>query len=367
MANANLNKAASLKFDEFYTQISDVEKELRYYSHHFKGKTVFCNCDDPYESNFFKYFALNFNKLGLKKLIATCYIGSTIANTQLSLFDHEGEENKTTKSPHKIDITEMADENAGDLNGLDLVEYILRNRKNALTRLDGDGDFRSLECTEILKEADIIVTNPPFSLFREYIKQLIDYEKSFIIIGNLNALKYKETFSYIMDGKIWLGATYFNGGAAFFKTFAFDETKASIYEIRNGEYYVRVNGVRWYTNLDHSQRHEEIRLWKTYKGNEKDYPHYDNYDAIEVDKVKDIPLDYSGIMGVPISFMDKWNPDQFEIVGVTDRQNTSGLRTRFYTIEDTESFNDLNRCSVIKIGKNYKTLYTRLLIKHKGS
>ncbi|MDR2490705.1 MAG: adenine-specific methyltransferase EcoRI family protein, partial [Spirochaetaceae bacterium] len=186
MGNEALNAAGKAKNDEFYTQIADIETECRHYKGHFKGKTIFCNCDDPYESDFFKYFALNFNHLGLKKLIASCYIGSPIANTQLSLFDDESAENKTTKHPHKIEITEMADEKAGDMRGLPLVEYILRNKKNVLTRLEGDGDFRSSECIELLKEADIVVTNPPFSLFREYVAQLMEYEKNFLIIGSMN-------------------------------------------------------------------------------------------------------------------------------------------------------------------------------------
>jgi hypothetical protein len=184
MGNVTLNNAGKAKNDEFYTQISDIEKECRHYKEHFKGKTIFCNCDDPYESEFFKYFASNFNNLGLKKLLASCYIGSPIANTQLSLFDDESEENKTTKSPHKIEIIEVSDENADGVVDLADVELLLRNRKNYLTRLHGDGDFRSPECIEMLKEADIIVTNPPFSLFREYVAQLIEYGKQFLIIGN---------------------------------------------------------------------------------------------------------------------------------------------------------------------------------------
>ena len=365
MANTALNKANKQKFDEFYTQLSDIEKEIKYYTHHFKGKTIFCNCDDPYESNFFKYFALNFAFLGLKKLIATCYAGSSIANRELSLFDDESEENKTTKTPHKIEITEIPDMNLDGAVDLTDVRLLLGSDKNHLTRLKGDGDFRSSECIEILKEADIVITNPPFSLFREYIKQLIDYNKNFLIIGNLNAVKYNEVFPYILEGKVWLGATYFNGGAAYFKTFYFDEKKANKYEVKSGEYYVRVNGVRWYTNLDHQKRHEEILLYKTYKGNEKDYPKYDNYNAINVEKVKDIPINYNGIIGVPISFFDKYNSEQFEIIGMTDRQNTSGVRTKVYTIKDSENFNDLNRVSVIKDGNKYKTMYARILIKHK--
>ena len=203
MSNETLRNAGRAKNDEFYTQISDIEKECSHYKGHFKGKTIFCNCDDPYESEFFKYFALNFNHLGLKKLLASCYIGSPIVNTQLSLFDYESAENKTTKSPHRIVITEVADENADGAVDLADVELLLRNRKNALTRLQGDGDFRSAECIEMLKEADIVVTNPPFSLFREYVAQLMEYEKEFLIIGNQNALTYKETFTLIKENMAW--------------------------------------------------------------------------------------------------------------------------------------------------------------------
>ncbi|MDR2601357.1 MAG: adenine-specific methyltransferase EcoRI family protein, partial [Spirochaetaceae bacterium] len=205
MSNETLRNAGKAKNDEFYTQISDIANECSHYKGHFKGKIIFCNCDDPYESEFFKYFAMSFNHLGLKKLIASCYIGSPIANTQLSLFDYESEENKTTKHPHKIEITEVTDENADGAVDLADVELLLRNKKNTLTRLQGDGDFRSAECIEMLKEADIVVTNPPFSLFREYIAQLMEYDKKFLIIGNQNALTYKETFNLIKENKIWLG------------------------------------------------------------------------------------------------------------------------------------------------------------------
>jgi hypothetical protein len=215
MGNETLNAASKAKNDEFYTQISDIAKECSHYKEHFKGKTIFCNCDDPYESDFFKYFALNFNHLGLKKLIASCYIGSPIANTQLSLFDYESAEHKTTKSPHKIEIIEVAEEDAEGARGLDLVKNLLRNRKNALTRLQGDGDFRSSECVEMLKESDVVVTNPPFSLFREYVSQLIEYGKNFLILGNQNALTYKETFNLIKENKIWLGID--NGGTKWFQ------------------------------------------------------------------------------------------------------------------------------------------------------
>jgi hypothetical protein len=318
MGNETLIKAGKAKNDEFYTQISDIEKECRHYKEHFKGKTIFCNCDDPYESDFFKYFAMGFNLLGLKKLLASCYIGSPIANTQLSLFDYESAENKTTKSPHRIEITDVVDENARDARGLPLVEYLLRNRKNALTRLQGDGDFRSPECIEMLKEADIVVTNPPFSLFREYVAQLIAYDKKFLIIGNKNAITYKEIFKLIKENKMWIGRMpmgtdmLFNVPEKYSKNFLENKIEGSAYKIVDGVIKGRSQAC-WFTNIDHKKRHEELILWKKYTPEE--YPHYDNYDAIEVSKTIEIPLDWDGVMGVPISFLDKYNPEQFEIVG----------------------------------------------------
>jgi hypothetical protein len=313
MANTSLNKASKLKFDEFYTQISDIERELKHYPHHFKNKTVFCNCDDPYESNFFKYFALKFTSLGLKRLIATCYAGSPIANKQLSLFDHESEEHKTTRMPHKIIINEAEDENTDRSFSLqDIVASLVKNEKNTLTRLNGDGDFRSQECIEILKETDIVVTNPPFSLINEYIAQLVEYEKKFIIIGSKNAITYKEIFKLIKDNKIWLGYGFANGNA-YFSVVTPRDFADGVYDPKTG--LVKFRNVGWFTNLDFKARHDDLMLYRTYKGNEKDYPKYDNYDAINVDKVKDIPIDYDGVMGVPITFLDDYNPDQFEIIG----------------------------------------------------
>jgi hypothetical protein len=315
MGNETLIKAGKAKNDEFYTQLLDIEKECQHYKGHFKGKAIFCNCDDPYESDFFKYFVIYFNHLGLKKLIATCYIGSPIANTQLSLFDYENEENKTTKSPHKIEITEMADENASDMKGLPLVEYILRNRKNSLTRLQGDGDFRSPECIEILKEADVVVTNPPFSLFREYVSQLVEYNKKFLIIGNVNAISYKEIFQLIRGNKIWLGTD--NGGTKWFQVPPHYDIKTETrIKIENGIKYFSMGSIMWFTNLDHKKRHEELILFRKYDPSE--YPKYDNYDAINVSKYIDIPVDYDGAMGVPVTFLDKYNPDQFEILSCND-------------------------------------------------
>ena len=312
--NTSLNSAKSAKNDEFYTQMADIERELRHYKAQFRGKVIFCNCDDPYESNFFKYFALNFNFWGLKKLIATCYAGSPIANTQLSLFDHEPVEDKTTRAPHKIEIVEVEDYNGDTAVDLADVEYLLRNHKNVLTRLKGDGDFRSQECIEFLKQADIVVTNPPFSLFKEYVVQLMEYEKKFLIIGNMNAITYKDVFRFIKEDKLWLGYGFANGNAYFKVSPENADFAAGVYDPETST--VKFRNVHWFTNLDTSKRYEEMKLYKTY--NAKDYPKYDNYDAIEVSKLAEIPVDYEGCMGVPITFIDKYNPKQFEIVGSAD-------------------------------------------------
>lgn len=293
--NSSLNKAGLAKEDEFYTQLHDIENELRHYKEQFKGKIIFCNCDDPYESNFFKYFAMNFNFLGLKKLIATCYIGSQIANTQLTLFDYESVENKTTRSPHKIEITEVTDENQDGAVDLADVKYLLKNKKNALSRLKSNGDFRLPECMELLKEVDIVVTNPPFSMFREYVAQLIENRKYFIIIGSQNAITYREIFQLLRANKMWLG--YKSGNMEFIVP-NYYQPRATRYREENGVKYRSMGNVCWYTNIDMPKRHEDVTLYKKYVPNE--YMKYDNYDAINVDKVSDIPYDYFGVMGTPI-------------------------------------------------------------------
>lgn len=312
--NASLNKAGLSKKDEFYTQLPDIEAEMRYYRDHFRDKVILCNCDDPYESNFFKYFAINFNFLGLKKLIATSYSESPVAAKQLSLFDVKDLDVKSSdaRHPYKIEISEVDDENADGAVDLADVEYLLKNRKNALTLLKGDGDFRSPECIALLKEADIVVTNPPFSLFREYVAQLMEYEKKFIIIGSKNAITYKDIFKYIQEGRIWLGNGFPNGNAYFRIPEEYSrEWVDGVYNPETG--LVKFRNVGWFTNLDFEKRHESITLYKHYTPAE--YPHYVNYDAIEVSKVAEIPYDYDGEMGVPITFLDKYNPDQFEIIG----------------------------------------------------
>ena len=307
MARQDLINAKRAKKDEFYTQLVDIEKELRYYKSHFKGKTVFCNCDDPYESNFFKYFATNFNALGLKKLIATCYNGSPIQGNELMLkFDDVNEEPK--KIAYKVEITEVTDVNGDGRIDLADVRYLLQNDKNVLAMLKENGDFRSRECIELLKEADIVVTNPPFSLFREYVAQLMKYEKKFLIIGNQNAITYKEIFPLIKENLLWLGLTMNSSN----RWFQVPNSYEKYHKIENGKKYAFVAGVVWWTNMEHYRRHQDLILYKTY--NEIDYPQYDNYDAINVNDVNSIPFDYNGVIGVPISFLHKYNPEQFEII-----------------------------------------------------
>ncbi len=315
--NKALGDAKKQKKDEFYTQLSDINNELRHYTQHFEGKVVFCNCDDPYESNFFKYFAANFNALKLKRLVATCYAGSSVAGRQLDLFGDTTEPEPSRKRiPHKIVINEVTDVNGDGRIDLADVEWLIKNDKNVLSRLEGDGDFRSAECVELLKESDVVVTNPPFSLFREYVAQLIQYGKKFLIIGNLNAIHYKEIFPLFRDDKMWLGASIHSGDRKFTvpETYPLDAAACGIDE--NGQRFIRVKGVRWFTNLDYRQRHEEFVFVRRY--NPIDYPKYKNYDAIEVAKTADVPEDWDGLMGVPDTFLDKYNPEQFEIVGIAE-------------------------------------------------
>jgi hypothetical protein len=333
MANINLTKAKIAKNDEFYTQLSDIEKEVQAYlelnPNVFEGKTVLCPCDDPYESNFFKYFALCFNEFKIKKLIATCYIGSPIASTQLTLFDDEPEDDKTTRVPHKIVITEVDDYNNDFAVDLQDIQWLLANKKNTLTRLDGDGDFRSDEVKELRDEADIIVTNPPFSLFREFLVWITEAKKQFLIIGNINAITYKEVFPLIKDNEMWLGVTGFNKGM-YFKV-PDDFVYADSYKFEkehNGEKVNRVAGCCWFSNIDHGRRHEPLRLmsiadnlrYNKEKKKKNAYDKYDNYDAIEVPSFSSIPSDYDGVMGVPITFFDKYCPEQFEIIGASESE-----------------------------------------------
>ena len=294
MNTDTLWNARRQKQDEYYTQLPDIERELKHYKTHFRGKVVYCNCDDPYESNFVNFFAANFNAWGLKKLIATCYSGSR----QLSFDNLEAIASRDWQdvTAYKLEITSIS----GSV-GMSDVELLLEQNGNTITPLTGNGDFRSPECIALLDEADIVVTNPPFSLFRQYMAQLVEHEKQFLIMGNHNAITYTETFPLIQDGRLWLGVN--NVGTKWFR----------VPKIEDGIKYIGMNLVNWFTNLDHGKRQKELLfLWKNYTPDE--YPMYDNYEAINVDKVADIPDDYNGVMGVPLTFIDKHNPDQFEIV-----------------------------------------------------
>lgn len=294
--NKRLRSASTAKKDEFYTQLSDIEKELKHYKNHFKGKVIYCNCDDPRTSNFFHYFSYNFEKLGLKKLITTCY-----KNQNMDLFSQNDSEQAIYL------------EYDGDKNGNNIPE----SKEIGIKPLKGDGDFRSKECIELLKQADIVVTNPPFSLFREYVAQLTEYDKKFLIIGNMNAITYKEIFKLIKENKLWLGASIHSGDREFGVPDDYPLNAASCRIDNEGKKFIRVKGVRWFTNLDYKERHEDLILYKQYSPEE--YPAFDHYDAINVDKTKDIPMDYKGLIGVPITFMDKYNPDQFEILDGLNR------------------------------------------------
>ena len=310
--NASFDRARKAKQDEFYTQLSLIESELKHYKQHFKEKVVFCNCDDPFESNFFKFFAMNFNSLGLKKLIATCYVTSPIVYTQLTLFGKPEvvATEESEKKPYKVEITEVTDENGDGRVDLADVEYLLKNHKNALTLLEGDGDFRSPECVELLKQADIVVTNPPFSLFREYLAQLVGFKKDFAIIGNMNAATYKEVFPLIAQNRLWLG---YNSGHFWFKVpNSYEEKKTDFKIDETGQKWRRMGNICWFTNMDIEKRHENMTLFRNYSP--ELYPKYDNYNAINVDRTIDIPCDYYGVMGVPITFLSQYNPEQFEIV-----------------------------------------------------
>jgi len=367
MANKNLTNAKRVKNDEFYTQYSDIQKEieayLEYNSNAFRGKVVYCNCDDPFESNFFRYFVLNFNKIRLKQLITTSYKPSPVANTQLGLFGDDKTLAKAKGRPkitaNKFIINEVRDiDGDGEFNLKDVAKQLKANKHNEWTPLKGDGDFRSDESKNLLKQSDIVVTNPPFSLFREYIKQLVDNDKKFLIIGNMNAITYKEVFPILKENKVWLGNNYkVNAGAMFFEIPEKIANLEQVREIKTNEsgkkvYITRVQGVRWFTNLDHGRRHQPLQLMTEAEvikfTTKKPFEKYDNYDAIEVSLVKNIPSDYKGVMGVPVSFLDSHNPDQFEILG-----SNRGV--------DQDPNKIYGRGSYL----NGKEVYKRLFIKHR--
>lgn len=340
MANKNLNAAKAAKQDEFYTQLSDIERELQHYWPHFRDKVVLCNCDDPYESNFFKYFALRFNQLGLKKLICICYNGSPIQGDELMIdFGNFTEEPK--KIAYKVEITEVRDMNGDGAVDLSDVYQLMKNDRSILSILK-TGDFRDAECIELLKEADIVVTNPPFSLFREYIAQLMEYKKKFLIIGSQNNISYKEIFPLLMNNKIWLG--YKSGDMSFRVPDDYEPRKTRYWQDETGQKWRSLGNICWYTNLDHNKRHEILGLVSRYSPEE--YPVYDEYNAINVGRVDDIPADYEGVMGVPITFLSKYNPEQFEIVGI-DRY-----------VEDNPHYGH-------RFKLNKKEVYARILIRNK--
>jgi Adenine-specific methyltransferase EcoRI len=351
-----------------------------------RGKIILCNCDDPYESNFFKYFALNFNALGLKKLIVTSYAKSPIAGAYLPLFEMKGLEPKG-KGPYAIEINEVPDHNGDGAIDLADVEYLLRHDANSSKTLKGDtefgaGDFRSSECIAYLKQADIVVTNPPFSLFREFVAQLVEQEKKFLVIGGQNAITYKEIFVLMKENKVWLGVD--NAGTKWFRVpEQYDIQTESRKKIENGIKYFSMGSIMWFTNLDHSKRHLEIPLYKKYTPSE--YATYDNYDAIEVNRVAEIPSDHDSAMGVPITFLDKYNPDQFEIIGIT--KTWFGMATKKYPTQTQIDSNGrksevskLNDGPVLKISvppsnqtyyrvgeENFIQNYARILIRRKGT
>lgn len=359
MANDNLKQAKRNKKDEFYTQLCDIENELKHYKSFLKGKTVLCNCDDPRVSNFFHYFSYSFEHLGLKKLITTCY-----KNKNMDLFSQNDSE-------QAVYLEYYGDKNS---NRVPDIEEI------GVKSLKGDGDFRSDECIELLKEADVVITNPPFSLFREYVEQLIKYNKKFLIIGHQNAITYREIFKLIKENKIWLGYGFKGGAGHFINPYYEDYATAGDHK----EGMIRVSGVVWYTNIETTKRHEDLDLYKKYTPEE--YPHYENYNAINVDKTSDIPMDYNGVMGVPITFLDKYSPDQFEIVDlgivgsceftnnkkmeILDKNgngtgkftyNAKGtLYRKFNPIKDkTPAFKD------VETGELYSSIYARVLIRRK--
>ena len=359
MANERFDNAKKNKNDEFYTRLEDIEKELNHYKEYFKGKTIFCNCDDPRISNFFKYFALNFNEFGLKKLISTCY-----KNQDVDLFT----QNDCEKAVYIEYTGNPNDPTSTDFSTIEVKE------------LKGDGDFRSQECIELLKQSDIVVTNPPFSLFREYVAQLIKYDKKFIIVGHQNAISYKEIFSLIKDNKLWLGYGFKGGAAHFINTHYEDYASAGDHK----EGMIRVSGVVWFTNIDIKKRHEELVMYKTY--NPEEFPKYENYEAINVDKSTDIPMDYDGVIGVPITFLDKYSPDQFEIVGLgivgsceftNERRmeilDKNGVPTGKYTVnakgtlyrKHLESDKKPAAFKDCETGELYQSIYARILIKRK--
>jgi hypothetical protein len=385
MANKSLGAAKKAKNDEFYTQYSDIQKEIEAYLEFdpdtFRGKVVYSNCDDPFESNFFRYFALNFNRLGLKQLITTSYKPSPIANTQLGLFGDDETiapvKGRPKVTANKLIINEVSDmDGDGAFNLHDIAEQLKVNKNNEWTPLEGDGDFRSPECLELLKQSDIVVTNPPFSLFRPYVARLMEYSKKFVIIGNMNAITYKEIFPLLRKNEMWLGAGKNDGRNVWYQV---PSTYKTYHKMEDGKKYAFVAGTIWFTNLDHGRRHSPISLMSEADvikfGTKKPFDKYDNYDAIEVPQVKYIPTDYSSVMGVPISFLSKYSPDQFEILGMCENEDLYRMKTKKYTTAECkqaylDKFGkkgtyDLNASGVVIRNGLYEKVYQRVLIKHR--
>ncbi len=382
MANVQLGNAKKAKNDEFYTQYSDIQKEIEAYLEYdadvFRDKTVYCNCDDPFESNFFRYFVLNFKRLGLKRLIATSYKPSPIANTQLGLFGDDKTLSRTKGRPkitaNKLIINEVHDmDGDGAFNLTDVANQLKANKNNEWAPLEEDGDFRSPECVEMLKQSDIVATNPPFSLFREYIKQLFDYDKKFIIIGNMNAITYKEVFPLIKANKMWLGnktssqQMFLEAPEEYTKKVMASKPQGMWWRIIDGRPLIGIHTALWFTNLDHGRRHQPLQLMTmadNLKFNKRlagkiGYDKYVNYDAIDVPATAAIPSDYDGEMGVPISFLDRYNPEQFEIVGISlslakpmssmaQKGSYQQGGPRFYTANDDGTYNRLYDRIVVK-------------------
>lgn len=406
MANTNLTSAKRAKNDEFYTQYPDIQKEIETYLEYdintFRDKVIYCNCDDPLESNFFKYFVLHFKRLGLKRLITTSYKPSPIANTLFDLTPYDTVDppkNRAKDSANRFIIDDVGDiNNDGSFDLLDIHEKLRANINNEWEALSGDdqypaGDFRSRECVELLQQSDIVVTNPPFSLFREYVAQLVDHEKKFLIIGNIGAISYKEIFPLIKHNKIWIGPSINSGDREFMVPKDYARNKLAVRKDELGNEYLRVNGVRWFTNLDHGVRHQPLNLMtmaenrkfnKKVINSETAYREYDNYDAIEVPFTDAIPTDYAGTMGVPISFLNKYDVSQFEIMGITKPAIDPHLRTKLYEKQlqvdrngKRSEVTKLNDGAVLQIpepvdttyyvvnGRFYIQLYSRILIKHR--
>ena len=342
--NVGLNAAKFARNDEFYTQLTDIEKELTHYRSHFDGKTVYCNCDDPRVSNFFHYFSHNFEHLGIEKLITTCY-----KNQNADLF-----------SRHDSERAIML-----EYDGFRQGERVPRPEDIGIRELEGDGDFRSQECIDILKQADIIVTNPPFSLFREFIAQLMEHDKRFLIIGSQSAISYKEIFPLIKDNRLWLGVTpkgqdmLFDVPPDYACELTAKKKEGSAYKVVNGVIKGRLGNAAWFTNLDHQKRHEELLLHRRYTPG--DYPTYHNYDAIEVDSIRNIPMDYSGAMGVPITFLDKYNPDQFEILG-----SSRNLGKSMSELAEKGTYRQGGPRFYLDNGdRTYRRLFDRLVVRNK--